>query len=72
MPGRKAKKAVGGVDFSDWFLHSPEDWALLLFGMLGFVNLLPSVDLGVAFDYAWPIVVVVIGLKKLIDRERKK
>lgn len=71
MASNKAKKAKGGLDLTDWILHRPEDWALLLFGMLGFVNLLPSVDLGVGFDYAWPIVIVVVGIKKLIDRNKK-
>jgi len=69
----KKKKAVKKIKPSnDWILRSPEDIILIIIGAMGFAELMPTVTFGVAFAYAWPILVVVIGIKKLIDNRTEK
>jgi|GEM_PF-1884544 len=79
MAGRKKAKAAKvaktkkkGV-FDDLLLHNPEDWVLLVLGSVGFANLVPKISatMGTPLTYTWPIIVVVIGIKKLIDRWSK-
>jgi len=74
MAGRKKAKSAKVVKkksvFDDLLLHNPEDWVLLVLGALGFSNLIPKIaaTMGTPLMYTWPIIVVVIGIKKLIDR----
>ncbi|MEM4633994.1 MAG: hypothetical protein QW275_02450 [Candidatus Anstonellaceae archaeon] len=72
----KGKKTVAKKEekkhtfWNDWVLHHPEDWVLMVLAAVGFANLLPPINtlLGQNLNYAWPIIVLVIGIKKLMDR----
>lgn len=67
---RKAKAQKKKSVFDDLVLHYPKDWVLLVLGAVGFANLVPSINkvMNPTIIYMWPIIVVVIGIKKLIDR----
>lgn len=53
---------------SDWALHSPEDWVVLLIAVMGFAQLMPNVSFGMAFDVAWPTILAVIFFYKFGKR----
>jgi len=64
-----AKKA--NYDWTqDWVLHDPEDWVMLVVALLGFANLMPNVNFGALFQFAWPIIIAAIFLYKLSKRKR--
>ena len=62
MAGRKGRKTKG------WVLENVEELALLVIGALGLAQLVPGMDFGVPFSYAWPVVVMVVALKRLVER----
>jgi hypothetical protein len=70
---KKEKAAPADYDWKrDWYLHSPEDWVMLVVALMGFANLMPSVSFGKPFEFAWPIIIAAIFLYKLGKRNRPK
>ena len=49
-------------------LHDPEDWVMLIVAMMGFANLMPNVNFGQTFGFAWPITITAIFIYKLGKR----
>jgi hypothetical protein len=73
MAGRKSKKAlVAKYEWTkDWILHNPEEWIILVVALLGFADLVPTIDLGHQFRYTWPIIITAIFLYKLGCRKHQ-
>jgi len=68
---KTTKAAPEAYDWKkDWYLHDPEDWVMLVTALLGFANLLPNIDFGKPFDYAWPIIITAVFLYKLGKRKK--
>ncbi|MCX8197625.1 MAG: hypothetical protein N3F07_00300 [Candidatus Micrarchaeota archaeon] len=67
---KEAKEQKKSSRFNDLVLRNPEDWVLMVLAAAGFANLIPQINLllGQSLSYAWPIIVFVIGMKKLMDR----
>ncbi|MFA4983649.1 MAG: hypothetical protein WC588_05560 [Candidatus Micrarchaeia archaeon] len=71
MATKKGKKAAQQYDWKkDWYLHSPEDWVMLIVAMLGFANLMPNISFGQPFDFAWPVIITAIFLYKFGKRNQ--
>lgn len=62
MAGKKGEKKNG------WVLQNAEELSLLFIGALGLAQEVPGMDFGIPFAYAWPVVVMVIALKRLVER----
>lgn len=70
MPAKKAKEAREKYDWKhDYLLHEPEEWVMLIVALLGIVNLLPNVNFGSYFQFAWPIIIIAVFLYKLSKRK---
>ncbi|MFA6328538.1 MAG: hypothetical protein WCY41_03765 [Candidatus Micrarchaeia archaeon] len=70
MAAKKAKVSTQKYDWKhDWTLHNPEDWVMLVVALLGFANLMPNVNLGPNFEFAWPIIITAIFLYKFGKRK---
>ena len=52
----------------DWILHAPEDWVMLVVALLGFAQLMPNVNFGSPFEFAWPIIITAVFLYKFGKR----
>ena len=69
MVKKKTNAEHAGYDWKkDWYLHNPEDWIMLIVALMGFANLMPNVDFGVPFKFAWPIIITAIFLYKFGKR----
>ncbi len=70
MAAKKDVKAAQKYSWMhDWMLHDPEDWVMLIVAMLGFADLMPSVNFGQPFAFAWPIIITAIFLYKFGKRK---
>ncbi|MFA6214686.1 MAG: hypothetical protein WC717_05415 [Candidatus Micrarchaeia archaeon] len=73
MAAKKAGKAAKGYEWkNDWLLHEPEDWVMLVVALLGFAELMPNVDFGSPFRFAWPVIITAVFLYKFGKRKPRK
>jgi len=73
MAATKAVKAAQKYDWkTDWYLHDHENWVMLVVALLGFAQLMPNVDFGLTFDFAWPIIITAVFLYKIEKRNNRQ
>ena len=66
---KKTRAAPAKYDWKkDWYLRNPEDWVMLIVALMGFADLMPNIDFGTPFQFAWPIIITAIFLYKFGKR----